>query len=140
MFSSGFPQVRDGDVSGLSQGRDRDGIGAEKQSLWGNEWGLTGLRVLAGDRVPCRETRVDQQRRPVLVSDSCVTVGWFLGLSEPQFLTTSHHRFWQDWHRHGVWHQFWLFHYCLCDWTSHLFFLGLSPLISKTGGISTSQE
>lgn len=59
VFSSGFPQVRDGDVSELSQGRDRDGVGAEKQGLWGNEWGLTGLGVLTGDGVLCRETRAD---------------------------------------------------------------------------------
>lgn len=43
------------------------------------------------------------------VSDSCVTAGQFLDVSEPEFLISSHHRFWQDWHRLGVWCKFWLF-------------------------------
>lgn len=73
----------------ISRGRDRDGVGAEKQSLWG----MNGvcLALESKQEMGCRAKKpglTESEGHP-FVFDSCVTGGRFRDLSEPQFLIFS---------------------------------------------------
>lgn len=73
----------------LSWGRDRDGVRAEKQSLWGMNGACLALESKQKTGRRAKKPGLTESEGQAFVSDSCVTGGRFLDLPEPQFLIFS---------------------------------------------------